>query len=205
VNLRWFCGTLLTTLGLMAVGCATTVAAGEADIRASIVGRAYQPSQLTVGIGQTVTWRNESLGQHTVTAVDGLFSSGVLSAGSSFTMTFAKAGTFDYTCTIHPTMKGSVIVLPIAPGTLQLHLSKRHRSHGETLVVHVLAARGGAGVLLQLAGPSGRWQTTVRSHLSSLGVATLSLTNPAHRRLRVVVLASDGAPRLVSRAVRSPV
>jgi hypothetical protein len=128
-----------------------------------------------------------------------------LSAGSSFTMTFATAGTFDYTCTIHPTMKGSVIVLPIAPGTLQLKLSKRHRSHGGTLVVHVLAARGGAGVLLQSAGPAGHWQTTLRSHLSSLGVATLSLNNPAHTRLRVVVAASDGAPRLVSRTVRSPV
>lgn len=205
MNVRWFYGTLLTTLVLTALSCATAAASGEADIRALIVGRAYQPSQLTVGIGQTVTWRNESLGQHTVTAVDGLFSSGVLSAGNSFTMTFAKAGVFNYTCTIHPTMKGSVIVLPIAPGTLRLHFSKRRGSHGETLVVHVLAARGGAGVLLQSAGPAGHWQTTVRSHLSSLGVATFRLTNPAHRRLRVVVAASDGAPRLVSRAVRSPV
>jgi plastocyanin len=205
VNARWFRGALVTALGLTALGCATAGAAGEADMRVLIVGRAYQPSQLTVGLGQTVVWRDESFGQHTVTSVDGLFNSGVMSSGSSFTMTFAKAGTFDYVCTIHPTMKGSVIVLPIAPGTLALHLSTRRRSHGETLVVHVQAARGGVGVLLQSAGPAGHWQTTVRSHLSSVGVATLSLTSPAHRRLRVVVAAADGAPRLVSRVVRSPV
>jgi plastocyanin len=205
MNARWFRGALLTTLGLMALGCATAGAAGEADMHVLIVGRAYQPSQLTVGLGQTVLWRDESFGQHTVTSVDGLFNSGVMSSGSSFAMTFAKAGTFDYVCTIHPTMKGSITVLPIAPGTLALHLSTRHRAHGETLVVHVQAARGGASVLLQSASPAGHWQTAVRSHLSSTGVATLSLTSPAHRRLRVVVAAADGAPRLVSRVVRSPV
>jgi plastocyanin len=206
VNVRWFWGVILTALGLtVLLGGATAGATGEVDMRVSIVGRAYQPSQLTVGIGQTVTWRNESLGQHTVTSVDGQFDSGVMSTGSSFTMTFVKAGTFNYSCTIHPTMKGSVLVLPIAPGTLQLHLSTTRGSHGKTLLVHVQAARGEAGVLLQSAGPAGQWQTTVRSHLSSTGLATLRLASPARRRLRVLVEASDGAPRLISRVVRSPV
>jgi plastocyanin len=206
VNVRWFRGVVLTTLGLTALlGSATAGAAEEADMRVSIVDRAYQPAQLTVGVGQTVTWRDESFGQHTVTSVDGQFDSGVMGAGSSFTTTFAKAGTFNYSCTIHPTMKGSVLVLPIAAGTLQLHLSTRHRSHGGTLIVRVQAARGDVGALLQSAGPAGHWQTTVRSRLSSTGVATLSLASPAHRRFRVVVEASDGAPRLVSRVVRSPV
>ena len=206
VKARWFCGVLLMTLGLTALlGGTTAGATGEADMRVAIVGRAYQPSQLTVGIGQTVTWQNGSLGQHTVTSVDGQFDSGVISTGSSFAMTFTKAGTFNYTCTIHPTMKGSVLVLPIAAGTLQLRLSTRRRPHGETLVVHVQAARGDANVLLQSAGPAGSWQTAARSQLSSTGVATLSLANPAHGRLRVVVAASDGAPPLVSRVVRSPV
>jgi plastocyanin len=206
VNVRWFRGVLLTTLGLTAllVSGATAGAAGEAGIRVSIVGRAYQPSQLTVGVGQTVTWQDESLSQHTVTSVDGLFDSGAMSTGSSFTMTFTKAGTFDYTCTIHPEMKGSVLVLPIAAGTLRLRLSTRHRSHGETLVVHVQAARGDAGVLLQSAASAGHWQTVGRAQLSSTGVATLSLATPERRRLRVVVAATDGAPRLVSRIVSSP-
>jgi plastocyanin len=206
VNVRWVCGVLLTTLGLTAllVVGGTAGAAGEAGMRVSIVGRAYQPSQLTVGIGQTVTWQDESLSQHTVTSVDGLFDSGAMSAGNSFAMTFTKAGTFNYTCTIHPEMKGSVLVLPIAAGTLQLHLSTRHRSHGETLVVHVQAARGDAGVMLQSASPAGHWQTVLRAQLSSTGVATLSLATPAHGRFRVVVAAADGAPRLVSRIVRSP-
>lgn len=206
MNVRWFREVLITALGLTALlGGATAGATGEAGIRVSIVGRAYQPSQLTVGIGQTVTWRNESLGQHTVTSVDGQFDSGAMSTGSSFAMTFTKAGTFDYTCTIHPEMKGSVLVLPIAADTLQLRLSTRHSSHGKTLVVHVLAARGDAGVQLQSASPTGHWQTVLHAQLGSTGVATFSLASPAHRRFRVVVAASDGAPQMVSRVVRSPV
>src|ERR1700735_1091081 len=99
VHVRWLCGVLFTALGLTALlSSATAGAAEEADMRVSIVGRAYQPSQLTVGIGQNVTWRNESFGQHTVTSVDDQFDSGVMSAGGSYTMTFAKAGTFNYSC-----------------------------------------------------------------------------------------------------------
>jgi plastocyanin len=185
-------------------GSRAIAAGGAASANVAIVDRAYQPAGLTVGLGQTVTWRNESLDKHTVTSVDGLFNSGVIDTGGSYSITFTKAGTFDYKCTIHPTMHGSVLVLAIAPGTVQLRLSTRRAAHGRAVVVHVLAARAQAGVLLQAAGAGGRWQTIARSHLDSAGAATLTTSGATRKRLRVVVLAGAGAPRLISKVVRTP-
>jgi hypothetical protein len=170
----------------------------------SIIDRAYQPAAFAVGLGQTVVWRNESLGQHTVTSADGLFNSGVMNTGNTFSVTFTKAGTFDYSCTIHPTMHGSVLVLAIAPGTVRLRLTRRHGAHGGVVVVHVLAARSDAGVLLQASGAGGGWRTIARSQLGSTGQSALTSKAPAHERLRVLIPAANGAPRLVSRIVRAP-
>lgn len=195
---------LLALLAIAVAGGTTASAAGGGAVSVSIVGRAYQPAELTVGLGQTVTWRNESLSTHTVTSPEGLFGSGVINIGTSFSVTFSKAGTFDYMCTIHPTMHGSVVVLAIAPGTVQLHLTGRRRGRGETVTAHVLAARGEAGVLLQASGSGGRWRTLARSRLDSEGESVLKAPSAARQRLRVVVLAADGAPRLVSQVVRAP-
>jgi plastocyanin len=197
---------LAATLTLVAIagGTRAIAAGGAAPVGVSIVGRAYLPADLTVGLGQTVTWRNETLDKHTVTSVNGLFNSGVMTTGSSFAVTFTKAGTFDYKCTIHPTMHGSVLVLAIPAGTVVVRLTRRHVSGGEALVVHVQAARADAAMLLQASRTGGGWHTLARSHLSSAGQATLTLAGPAHGRLRVVVPAAAGAPRLVSPTVRAP-
>jgi plastocyanin len=186
------------------VAGALASAAGGAVGGVSIVARAYQPSALTVGTGQTVTWRNESLSQHTVTAADGLFDSGVLDSGGSFSVTFAKAGTFAYSCMIHPTMHGTVTVLAVPAGTVAVRLTTRRTRHGAAVVLHVQAASAGAQVVAQTAAAGGAWRTAARSRLSAGGLATLTLTGAAHRRIRVVVAAAAGAPRLVSRVLRAP-
>jgi amicyanin len=65
---------------------------------------------LTVPVGTTVVWTNQDDMPHTVTATNGAFASSQLAKGATFSFTFAKAGTFDYSCTIHPFMKGQVVV-----------------------------------------------------------------------------------------------
>jgi plastocyanin len=74
----------------------------------------YSPVDITVviGVNNTVNWTNNDNMPHTVTAVDGSFDSGNLNAGASFTHTFDKMGTFDYTCVYHHWMHGTVTVLP---------------------------------------------------------------------------------------------
>lgn len=65
---------------------------------------------LTVHPGTTVTWINDDDIPHTIVAKDMMFKSRVLDTGDRFTFTFAKAGQFDYFCSIHPHMTGKVIV-----------------------------------------------------------------------------------------------
>ena len=81
---------------------------------------AFEPKTVTVKVGQTVTWTNQDSATHTVTG-DGGISSGDLSQGKSYSKTFDTEGTFDYHCSIHPSMTGQVIVqksgvAPASPG-----------------------------------------------------------------------------------------
>lgn len=75
-----------------------------------IDGFAFEPASLTVGAGTTVTWTNRDEEPHTVAASDGSFHSPGMGTGATFTHTFSTAGTFDYVCSIHPMMHGTVVV-----------------------------------------------------------------------------------------------
>jgi plastocyanin len=77
----------------------------------SMEGIAFNPGEITVKVGDTVTWTNNDSVGHDVTGDD--FSSGDaggLSSGETFEHTFDEAGTFDYVCTVHPGMEGTVTV-----------------------------------------------------------------------------------------------
>jgi putative membrane protein len=76
----------------------------------TISAMTYAPAVLRVTRGEAVTWRNEDPVPHTVTADDRAFDSGSIPAGDSWTFTAAKPGTFQYACTLHPTMKATLIV-----------------------------------------------------------------------------------------------
>lgn len=84
----------------------TTAAANAVTIQ----NYAFSPSTITVKVGDSVTWTNQDSTAHTATADDGSFDTGVLSQGASKTVTFSKAGTFPYHCSMHPYMKGTVVV-----------------------------------------------------------------------------------------------
>ena len=85
-------------------------AAASASASVSIGDFFYDPETVTIDQGDTVTWTNEGTAAegHTVTG-DG-FDSGVIEEGASFSHQFAEAGTYDYICGIHPTMKGKIVV-----------------------------------------------------------------------------------------------
>ena len=76
----------------------------------SIANFAFSPTSITIKVGATITWTNNDSVAHTVTSDSGVFDSGNLAAGKSYTYTFSKAGTFPYHCAVHPSMKASVIV-----------------------------------------------------------------------------------------------
>lgn len=70
----------------------------------------FAQKSITVRPGTTVTWENDDDIPHTVVAKNLAFKSKVLDTGERFSFTFAKAGQFDYYCSIHPHMTGTVIV-----------------------------------------------------------------------------------------------
>lgn len=70
----------------------------------------YSPTAIEVKVGDTVVWNNTDDRDHTVVADDGSFDSGNIRAGSSFSHTFTKAGSFAYGCKYHPRMRGTVVV-----------------------------------------------------------------------------------------------
>jgi plastocyanin len=82
---------------------------GSAEV--SMEGIKFNPAQVTVKAGDTVTWTNNDTVGHDVTG-DSFKSgdAGGLANGDTFEFTFDKAGTFDYVCTVHPGMEGSVTV-----------------------------------------------------------------------------------------------
>lgn len=79
-------------------------------VSVSIRDMAYSPASVTVKVGDTVVWTNRDDQDHTVNARDGSFSSGNLKPGDTFTHRFAKAGKYAYSCSLHPRMKGTVVV-----------------------------------------------------------------------------------------------
>jgi amicyanin len=76
----------------------------------SITNFAFDPATLTVPVGATVTWTNRDEEPHTVVANDGSFHSPGLGTNSTYSFTFPTAGSFDYICSIHPFMHGTVVV-----------------------------------------------------------------------------------------------
>jgi len=74
----------------------------------SVVDHAFKPKTIEVGVGDTVTWRFEGKSAHNVTFDEG--ESSELVKEGTFERTFDEAGEYDYTCTVHPGMNGTVDV-----------------------------------------------------------------------------------------------
>ncbi|HEY1992207.1 MAG TPA: cupredoxin family copper-binding protein [Gammaproteobacteria bacterium] len=85
--------------------------AKPAAVQVNIFNYKFDPETLTVPAGATVTWTNKDEIPHTVMSSDKSFQgSGGLDTGDSYSYTFTQPGTYNYYCTLHPFMKGKVVV-----------------------------------------------------------------------------------------------
>ena len=91
----------------------TTTTQGPKTVNASMVNFGYNPDPITVNVGDTVKWTNNSGIDHTTTS-SGNWNSFTVTTGDSFSKVFSSPGTFDYFCTIHGAvlMSGTVVVNP---------------------------------------------------------------------------------------------
>jgi plastocyanin len=90
------------------VGASTTPPAAGAEIE--IDNFAFTPATITIPVGTQVTWTNKDDITHNVVSTDKTIKSKALDTNDKFTFTFTQAGTFSYVCSIHPRMKGTVVV-----------------------------------------------------------------------------------------------
>ena len=72
---------------------------------------AFNPPEIAVPVGGSVTWTNQDNAPHTATGLDReALQSGAIAFSESFTQAFDTAGTYEYFCEFHPNMKGSIVV-----------------------------------------------------------------------------------------------
>ena len=85
-----------------------------ASVNASL---GFEPTIITIviGVNNTVIWKNEDSDWHDVHSDTGVFYSGIIEPGSSWTYTFTTPGTYPYHCDPHPWMTGTIIVDSISP------------------------------------------------------------------------------------------
>jgi plastocyanin len=90
------------------------------EAQSSMVGiqnYVFRPGTMTVPVGATVTWTNNDPFAHTTSSDSGVWDSGPLNPGASFSHTFTTAGVFSYHCHIHPFMQGTIVVGSAPPVT----------------------------------------------------------------------------------------
>jgi plastocyanin len=123
-------------LGVLVIADGSAAASGSrpaADVAVSVDDNFYDPADVVVNVGDTVTWTNIGLDVHTTTADDGSWDSGDLQPGDSFAFTFTVAGSYPYQCLHHGFLGqvGTITVQAAPPGTppRTVRLINDRRSH----------------------------------------------------------------------------
>jgi len=120
---------LRTAIAAAVLGAAagTALAAGvllaNAEAPANAVGIdnfTFNPQTLTVKAGTTITWTNRDDIPHTVAAANKAFKSKALDTDDEYSFTFTTPGTYEYFCSLHPHMTGTIVV-EAAPGSTATH------------------------------------------------------------------------------------
>ncbi len=83
-----------------------------ANVTISEMNTGFVPATMTIKRGTTVTWTNRDITNHTVTGPSATLASGNLLPTGTYTKTFNTVGSFDYNCSIHPGMQGTINVIP---------------------------------------------------------------------------------------------
>ena len=103
-------GLLAAAIPVVGAGGVASVAAATRTTTVEIVNFAFAPKDLSVTAGTTVTWKNADDSPHRIADINGAYASAALDTEDSFSHTFATPGVYNYICSIHPYMKGTIVV-----------------------------------------------------------------------------------------------
>ena len=101
---------ILAALSAAALVLVRATPAVAADVEVKIDNFVFNPQRVTVKAGTTVTWTNDDDIPHTVVASNRAFKSKVLDTNDKFSFTFATPGAYEYFCSLHPHMTGTIVV-----------------------------------------------------------------------------------------------
>lgn len=177
----------------MAMLAYTLISSRGAGVTIEIQDLAFVPQNRTVNMGDIVTWMNNDTTSHTSTSgqggtPDGMWDSGALAPGASFSRTFDLAGTFPYLCSFHPFMTGSItVVQPQSnPPTVSITSPANNASFaapGNVTIEAAATAAGGATIaqveFFDAANSLGIDTSSPYSVVANLGAGTHSLTAKA--------------------------
>jgi plastocyanin len=171
----------------------------------------FAPPRVDVLAGDSVTWANDSVRAHTVTATDGSWDSQRLGAGEAYTHSFDVPGTVAYYCSLHPFMRGEVdaheLLLdqpggPAGPGRSFPIAGRAALPSGTAVAVERDEGSGFARAATATVGPDGRFTATVRPRTTARyrAVAGNEASPPVQLLVldhRVGVSVTPGARRVV--------
>lgn len=112
-RLRRHVGAIVSLAVLVPAAPAVAVEpSGTAEVvKVKIVDNRFRGGSITIDRGTVVKWRNRGDNTHTTTSDSGVWDSGNLVSGERFRRKFRRVGTFEYHCSIHPTMQGTITVV----------------------------------------------------------------------------------------------
>jgi len=138
---------VLSTIAPSAFAAEVIVPVGSSVPGCEDTNECWLPAEISVGVGETVTWNNVDTAAHTVTSgsatdgPDGVFDSSLFMAGTTFEHTFDAEGEYPYFCMVHPWMAGVVIVGAAAEGIMEgelmISIEAEPAAAGETTDVTV--------------------------------------------------------------------
>lgn len=157
---------------------AVAPAAHAASHSVSINDGFFSPANLTITVGDTVSWTNVDDSPHTVTADGGAFASGNLDGGATFSWTFISAGTFTYVCSYHDDMVGTITVVaamaPAAASATTGAAGAAPSTPPTTAATHDAGAHAGTPPNTAIPAP-GRLAGWLSPLLIGLGLVTFAL------------------------------
>jgi plastocyanin len=180
---------------------AAPAAARAEEVQAGIAFAAFQPPDIQVLAGDTVTWINDSVRAHTVNADDGSWASPELVAADRFSHTFAAPGTVPFYCRLHAFMRGQVDVVRLlidAPATPAAS-GRPYPLHGRT------ALPSGTPLTIEADTGSG-YRAAASAQVAADGSFATSVTPSDSGSYRVVAGADASPPvtlTVLNRSIRA--
>jgi len=170
-------------LPLLVLALVALAPASAATVNISILGSGFNPSAVTIAVGDTVTWTNADNQNQQVESTDAPFTSPILKPGEAFSFTFRTAGRYTFRNANRRNLRGSVTVqgptgtqtvtqtasraLVVYGGTVTLSGAISSKASGETVTVYAkpFGQQQFAAVGSAISSQNGAWTFLVKPRL----------------------------------------